>query len=91
VIRQARLDKSGLAISLSPNPARGKLALFISGSQNTADINLVNTQGQVVRSWKKLNASDMPATLDVSGLSGGVYFISIRLPEEIKVEKLVIE
>lgn len=91
VIRQARLDKSGMAITLSPNPAKGRVSLFISGTRQLADISLVNGTGQVVRTWKKLNASDLPAVLDVSGLAGGLYLVNINLPGEKGVEKLLIE
>jgi hypothetical protein len=91
VIRQAKLTKAGLAITLSPNPAKGRVSLFISGSRQLADVSLVNGNGQVVRTWKKLNATDLPASLNVSGLAAGLYLVNINLPGEKRVEKLLIE
>ncbi len=89
-IRQARIEKSGLIVSLNPNPARDEVSIFIAGSTSPADISLLNAQGQVVRRWKQVSAFAAKASLDIAGLPAGLYMLDIRLPEEKRVEKLVI-
>jgi hypothetical protein len=91
IIRQARIENAGVVISLNPNPAKGQAFLFISGSNNRANISLLNGQGQLVRSWQQVNASDLPFRLDIGGLVSGIYIVNIQLPEGNKVEKLLIE
>jgi hypothetical protein len=94
MIRTAKIDQSGTVITLGPNPANpkgDKVKLFISGNSSRANLDMINTQGQVVRTWKQVNASDTPLDLDISGLAAGLYIIHIQLPGENRVEKLIIK
>lgn len=91
MIRTARIDEKGTIITLTPNPTRDNVKLFISGTTGRADLNILNTQGQVVRSWKQVNATAAPVPLDTRGLAAGLYLVHIRMEGETKVEKLVIE
>ncbi len=90
-IRQAKIKGSAIEISISPNPAKDQLKLFITGVSGTTDINLVNTQGQLIRSWKKVNATNAPALLDISGFASGMYMIHILMSQTSMVEKLIIK
>ena len=90
-IRQAKIKGSAIEISISPNPAKDQLKIFVSGASGTTDINLVNTQGQLVRSWKKVTATNAPALLDISGFASGMYMIHILMPQSSIIEKLIIK
>lgn len=90
MIRQARITETGISLTLNPNPATDQVNLFISGSAATAEVSLVNMQGQLVRKWSKVNASGAPYKLNISGLASGLYMLQVQLPEEKRVEKVLI-
>ncbi|MBL7737872.1 MAG: T9SS type A sorting domain-containing protein [Chitinophagaceae bacterium] len=90
MIRQARIDESGLSLTVTPNPATDILNVFISGSTIPADVQLLNMQGQLVRRWSQVNASAAPAKLNISGLAGGVYMLHVQLPAGKMVEKIIV-
>ncbi|MFN8247515.1 MAG: M43 family zinc metalloprotease [Ferruginibacter sp.] len=89
-IRQAKIKDDGVVVSVSPNPAKDQLKVFVSGSSDMADISLVNAEGQMVRGWKKVNVTGAPATLDISNLPAGVYMIRLLMPQSTTVQKLII-
>jgi zinc-dependent metalloproteinase lipoprotein len=91
VVRQAKIDGGGIVLTVSPNPAKDQLNLFISGSSHTADAELVNMQGQTVRKWRQLNASAAPLPLDISGLAAGLYMLRVQLPEDKLAQKIMIK
>ena len=88
--RQAKIKGSDIVVSVNPNPAKDMVSVFVSGSSKNADINLVNAAGQIVRSWKQVNASSAPAPLDIHGLAAGTYMIHVVMPQSTQVQKLVI-
>ncbi len=90
-VRQARINKEGITVTISPVPAKDMLNLFVKGSVQPASVNIVNVQGQVVKSWSKINAYNSNYGLDVSNLPSGVYVMNVILPEEKIVRKVVIE
>jgi hypothetical protein len=91
VIRQAKIDESGISLTVTPNPSSiGVVNLFIYGSAGSADVQLVNMQGQLIKKWSRVNASAAPAKLDVSGLASGVYMLQVLLPGKKWVEKVII-
>jgi hypothetical protein len=90
-IRQAKIKGDNIEISVSPNPAKDQLKVFVSGTSELTDINLINAEGQLVRSWKKVNASSAPAKLDISGLAAGMYILNVLMPQSTRVEKLIIK
>jgi len=91
VVRQAKIDRNQVIITLTPNPAREQFQVFISGSDKPADIRLVNMQGQLMKQWNQVSASAAPYTLNISGLAAGVYTVQVDLNGQRKVEKLVIK
>lgn len=90
-VRQARINKDGITVTISPVPAKDILNLFVKGSAQPASVNLVNVQGQLVKSWGKINAYNSNYSLDVSNLPSGIYVLNLVLPEEKIVRKVVIE
>jgi hypothetical protein len=90
-VRQAKISKQGITVTVSPVPARDVMNVYINGSAQTAAINLVNAQGQLVKSWSNVNAYNSAYGLDVSNLPSGMYILNITLPEENIVKKVIIE
>lgn len=90
-VRQVRISKSGISVTVSPVPARSVMNVYINGTAQAASVNLVNAQGQLVKSWTSVNAYNSAYSLDVSNLPSGVYVLNITLPEEKIVKKVVIE
>ena len=90
-IRQAKIKASNIEVSISPNPATDQLKLFVSGTSGLTDVNLINAEGQIVRTWKQINTTSAPASLDVRNLATGIYMLQIVMPQSTKVEKLIIK
>ena len=89
-IRSARIKGSGIIVTMSPNPASDQLKVFVSGMSGTVNINLVNAEGQLIRSWNQLNATSAPAKLDITGISSGMYLLQVFTAQSTTVEKLII-
>ena len=92
-IRQAKIKGDGIiTITVSPNPARDKIRVFAGGSLQPANITLLNVDGKKVRDWMGINiSSNNTHSLDVSGLAKGVYLLTIKIENEKKVQKLIIQ
>jgi hypothetical protein len=81
-IRQARISKSALTLSLSPNPGRDVLRVFVSGGSGTAEITLINAKGQEVGRWSKANPFQAPFALPVGRFARGTYTVVVRFGEQ---------
>ncbi|HEY6502635.1 MAG TPA: T9SS type A sorting domain-containing protein, partial [Chitinophagaceae bacterium] len=90
MVRQARIDRGGVTLTVNPNPATDQLNLFISGATVPADVSLVNMQGQLIRKWSQVNASSLPYKLNISGVASGLYILRVQLPDELLVEKILV-
>ncbi len=90
-IRQAKIKSSNIEVSISPNPATDQLKLFVSGTSGLTDVNLINAEGQIVRTWKQINTTSAAATLDIRNLATGIYMLQVVMPQSTKVEKLIIK
>ncbi len=89
-IRQAKIKDASMYVSISPNPAKNLLTIFTSGSKGFSNINLVNTRGQLVKSWKKINTLVARQTLDISNVAAGIYMLQIITAERNFAEKLIV-
>ena len=88
-IREKQKDAS---IDVYPNPCSGKVTLK-TGSTLTSKvvICLVNTFGQVVRTWENMNLSDpQSVTLNLPALPSGVYSLEVKGINYNSVTKLII-
>lgn len=70
-------------VSLTPNPTYGILSL-IGPSINTAEVNMYNATGALVRAKTILNNS-----LDISDLTAGIYFIEFKIDQKRIVKKVI--
>jgi hypothetical protein len=91
MVRQAKIEEHQLVLTLSPNPAKDKARVFLSGTTAPVDITLLNAKGQEVSKWQQVNASTSPFTIDISGLAKGYYTIMVRHEQGLKTAKLVVQ
>ena len=66
-----------------PNPALGKITIPTSAKGHLSILNLC---GQVIQQEE---ISEINTTIDVSGLSGGVYFVRLTCEGTVKVGKMI--
>ncbi len=90
-IRQAKIKSSNIEVSVSPNPAKDQVRIFVSGTSGLSDVKLINTAGQTVKSWKQLNVTAAPATLKLEGLASGIYMLQVITPGSTSINKLIIQ
>lgn len=90
-IRQAKIDGVSMVVTVSPNPAKDRINVFVAGTNKRAYIELINAKGQVVKQWKDVDAFSSSTWLDVAGLPAGVYGLSIHVNEEKVVKKIMIQ
>lgn len=79
-IKQARVAGSEIAVTVSPNPAKNTLNVFVAGAVQPVGISLLNAKGQQVAQWKKINTGFIQS-LDVGRFSRGMYTLVLHLPE----------
>ncbi len=70
-------------VKIFPNPANDIITISIP---QQATIEITNIQGQII---KTLNITNQETTIDVSGLSGGVYIIKVMSDKRVVVRKLI--
>lgn len=83
-------DNELTGISLFPNPANNQVNIVLPSSiTGTTTLEITNSLGQVVRSLQS-TVSGGNMSIDVSGLSLGMYFIAIENQNKKTVEKLIV-
>ncbi len=82
---------NGIQISLNPNPGSDHINIFISGTNNTASIILINAGGQKIKQVSGINAFDGIYNLTLPTVPKGVYNLLIILPEGSFSRKIIIE
>jgi len=61
---------------LYPNPATDQVNVFLNGKTSIHSLNIVDTQGRVIRSMNNIN--EKQALLDVSALPVGLYYVQVQ-------------
>ncbi|NQV01889.1 MAG: T9SS type A sorting domain-containing protein, partial [Bacteroidia bacterium] len=87
------LSRNSLKLSIRPNPAREKVVLLVTGSQESACmLSLTGVDGRVFHS-QTLNTEQGRAetALDISGYTKGIYFIQVKTASGMVTERLVIQ
>lgn len=82
---------SGIEITVSPNPAKNHINIFIRGTNNKATMVLLNAGAQKLKQLKEVNAYDGVYTLQLPNLPKGIYNLLIILPEGSFNKKIIIE
>lgn|GEM_PF-2905688 len=99
VIAQSSGNKRAIAdseqfqqrISIYPNPAKDIVkVVYDSGDEATLGIRIMNTAGQTMIERNGLQ-SNMEQTIDVQGLSSGLYLIQLTSGTNISTQQLIID
>jgi gingipain R len=87
-------DKNLIGFKAFPNPAKEQLSLnFALENNSNVNIDFLNLSGQKVltRSLGNLNAGIQTQSIDLNGLSKGIYFLSIQTIGGVTKQKIVLE
>ena len=90
-IKKGRIAVTTITASVSPVPANDYINLYIGGTTKPADIQLINLQGQLVKSWNHVSTLSGFYGLHVSDLPSGIYMLNIVLSEAKLVKKILIK
>ena len=74
------------SLKIIPNPAGERAVLLSSGP--VGQIELITLEGEKLRSW--IPGSTLKYTLDLSGVSQGMYLVRVKLPEGFRTVKICI-
>jgi V8-like Glu-specific endopeptidase len=77
--------RSSETFKVYPNPSRGTLNITEGSKAN--HIQLINSEGTLVKSWNTIHGS----AIDVSGVQPGTYWIRVSGKDDKRIEKIVIE
>jgi len=81
-------NENKVSITVFPNPTANKVHVSLNSSLNKPyELNLFNTDGTNIFSKYKTNREE---EIDFSGLPDGVYYISFKTENFVKVEKIVV-
>lgn len=89
-IKQARILESNVLVSVSPNPAKGQVKVFVSGNAHPAGLSLVNAKGQTVAKWAGVNLNT-PYSIDLSRFAKGYYTLVVHLTDGDITEQVIIQ
>jgi hypothetical protein len=76
-----------ISIELFPNPVTDLLEIRVSPASMEMDVQIIDLTGTVV--WQQCCTGSSRFSADLSGLSQGIYFVSVRTPEMQRVMKIV--
>jgi type IX secretion system substrate protein len=77
-----------LNISILPNPSNGLFNIAIEGSNNSMDLFVVNSRGQVILK-KELDAQNSSHKLDLSSMKPGLYFLKFVNNKGVSIKKVI--
>ena len=87
----ASVKGGGAAFAVSPNPAHGEVAVTLAeASERGAELRLHDAAGREVLR-RELSAGTRRATLEVSGLPAGTYFVTLTTAAGTGTRRLVID
>ncbi|MGJ8743987.1 T9SS type A sorting domain-containing protein [Polaribacter sp.] len=76
-------------LTIYPNPVKDSFAIKFEESQSTVEIEIFTTLGKSVKKIKERTVS--AARIDVSNLSAGIYFLSIKSENLKQTHKIIIK
>lgn len=89
----AQVLSSSKAVVLAPNPASGSSAILLNlATESDVNIELTDLNGKLITSGTYTNLSGAQSiSMDLNGLSAGIYAVNILVNETLYTEKLVVE
>ena len=84
-------EASGTAFVLTPNPARGMVAVALAtGAPQATVLKVLDMAGHEVLSQPVASGAEN-VTLDLSALPAGTYFVTLATPQGSSTQKLILE
>ena len=80
------VDADPFQVTITPNPARGQMTITTDYDKGKASVRIMNSQGVTVRVFSMKGS----ATIDVSDLPSGIYFVHI-IGGKVVTRKVVIQ
>jgi hypothetical protein len=90
-VRQARINSQAISLQLSPNPAKGWVQLFLSGSERPANVTVIAADGRIVYTARQVNMTLAPYSINTAGWAKGYYSVRVEAGGEIITSKLVVQ
>ena len=89
----AQVLSSSKAVALAPNPAAGSSAILLNlATESDVRIELTDLNGKLITSGTYTNLSGAQSiSMDLNGLSAGIYAVNILVNGTLYTEKLVVE
>jgi hypothetical protein len=89
----AQVLSSSKAVALAPNPATGSSAILLNlATESDVRIELTDLNGKLITSGTYTNLSGAQSiSMDLNGLSAGIYAVNILVNGTLYTEKLVVE
>ncbi len=82
-------DNRNKEVSIYPNPASGFASVSFGGLTGSVELVLTDAMGKTVLTFNQIDASKA-YTIDLSGLSEGMYFATITADKQQVVKKIVV-
>lgn len=83
-------ENNGLAaMQVSPNPTTGSINIALGTLYSEVEITLVQVNGQIVQSEKYSDATSV--NVDLSNVASGIYFLTVKADDEMRIVKVVRE
>jgi hypothetical protein len=76
-------------ITLSPNPSNGVFTIALNTTVDILEASVTNTLGQIVKTETAKNASQL--TIDLSGMSKGIYYLTLTTSGRKNILKLILD
>ncbi|MEY5132529.1 MAG: hypothetical protein RLZZ198_533 [Bacteroidota bacterium] len=89
----AQVLSSSKAVALAPNPAAGSSAILLNlATESDVRIELTDLNGKLITSGTYTNLSGAQSiSMDLNGLSAGIYAVNILVNGTLYTEKLILE
>jgi hypothetical protein len=81
-------DQELLLFHSFPNPANESLCIELSETSGTAQLELINLQGEILQ---RVSITQPVTTISTSELAAGLYLLRVQTAEGVSVQRVVIQ
>ena len=80
-------ESNGSSIVVYPNPTSGMVTITLGSMSKSVEVTVTELNGALVKSEKYSNSKNV--RMDISNLSDGMYFVTVKSDNELKQVKIV--
>ena len=80
-------ESNGSSIVVYPNPTSGMVTITLGSMSKSVEVTVTELNGALVKSEKYSNSNNV--RMDISNLSDGMYFVTVKSDNELKQVKIV--